>query len=75
MYTESCKCLGGALAKSNVAQLDGLCNIENVLYGIRNIMPGKVVYARNRISNDDDDVTKKVGFYLKSQNLEELGPW
>ena len=48
MDAEGGECLGGALAEANVAERRCLGNIEDVVDGVGNVMPGKVVNARRR---------------------------
>jgi len=46
VYAESRKSLSGALAKSNVTDAGGFRGVENILDGIRNIMPSEIIDAK-----------------------------
>lgn len=39
-----------ALAEADIAQLLGLGDVQDIMYGVRDIVPCKIVYTENRKS-------------------------
>lgn len=56
MYAQGSKRLGSPLAKANVTQLCGFSNLENVIYGIWNVVPREIIDANNGVVQRWSDV-------------------
>lgn len=55
MYAESGKSLSSTLAEADVAQTFGLGDLKNVIDGIGNVMPCKIIHAKEENQTDVSD--------------------